>query len=470
MYLDDNGLTGEIPAELGNLSNLERLRLHDNLLTGEIPAELGNLPNLEVLTLGGNLFSGCLPSNLLSLEGTIDREDLNTVGWPYDCAVLLEVRDTLTGSATLNWSEDTPAADWEGVRLGRTPQRLTGLVLHGKGLDGTIPASLGRLWTLNDLNLSNNELTGEIPAELGDLYWLRVMNLRTNGLTGAIPDDLGRLRNLRVLNLHSNSLSGAIPDLSGLIDLEELYLPNNADYDADGDKVEDTGLTGEIPAWLNGMTKLRELWLWGNSLSGSVPDLSGMTGLDKLKLANNDLEGGVPEASKLPPNMTWLIIDRNPFGGAIPDMSALSKLRLLWLHSSELTGEIPAGDKFPASLDDLNLRDNALTGTIPDLSSLDNLTRLRLHNNSLEGVVPSTLGGLDSLKHLWLHNEDATKTDHGNNMFTSIEAGLGDLGDTLIEIALSGNPWDADACVPAELASVAKNDYTEAGIEVCASQ
>ena len=36
-------MTGEIPAELGNLSNLEWLRLDDNQLTGEIPAELGNL-------------------------------------------------------------------------------------------------------------------------------------------------------------------------------------------------------------------------------------------------------------------------------------------------------------------------------------------------------------------------------------------------------------------------------------------
>ena len=110
-----------------------------------------------------------------------------------------------------------------------------------------------------------------------------------------------------------------------------------------------------------------------------------------------------------------------------------------------------------------------LTGTIPDLSNLDNLTRLRLHNNSLSGEVPATLGGLDSLKQLWLHNEDATKTSNGNNRFTSIAAGVGDLSDTLIEIALDGNPWDANACVPAALASVAKNDYTEAGIEVCSA-
>ena len=108
-----------------------------------------------------------------------------------------------------------------------------------------------------------------------------------------------------------------------------------------------------------------------------------------------------------------------------------------------------------------------LTGGIPDLSDLDNLTRLRLHNNSLSGEVPATLGDLDSLKQLWLHNEDATKTDNGNNSFTSIAAGVGGLADTLIEIALNGNPWNANACVPVALANVAKNDYTAAGIDVC---
>ena len=33
----NNQLTGEIPSELSNLSNLEHLYLHDNHLTGKIP-------------------------------------------------------------------------------------------------------------------------------------------------------------------------------------------------------------------------------------------------------------------------------------------------------------------------------------------------------------------------------------------------------------------------------------------------
>ena len=175
--------------------------------------------------------------------------------------------------------------------------------------------------------------------------------LRDEGLDGSVSAALGRLDMLTVLNLHSNSLSGEIPDLSGATMLEELYLAGNADYVTNDDgkkvKVDGTGLTGEIPMWLNGMTNMTQLWLWGNSLSGSVPDLSGMTSLDRLKLADNDLDGGLPTADMLPQNVTWLIIDRNPFGGEIPDLSGLTSLKLLWLHSNALTGAIPDGTMLP---------------------------------------------------------------------------------------------------------------------------
>ena len=301
----------------------------------------------------------------------------------------------------LNWDTDTAMADWEGVTM--SDGRVSEVWLKDEGLDGSVSAALGRL-------------------------------------------DM-----LTLLNLHTNSLSGEIPDLSGASMLEELYLPNN-------------DLTGGIPAWLNGSTNLTNLWLWGNQLTGGIPDLSGLTNLDMLKLANNDLSGEI-NAAYLPQNVSWLIIDRNGFSGDIPDLSGLTSLELLWLHTNELTGSVPNGTMLPASLDDLNLRDNMLMGAIPDLSALDNLTRLRLHNNSLSGAVPGSLGGLDSLKQLWLHNEEDSEL--GNNMFTSIDDGVGGLSDTLIEIQLGGNPWADDACVPESLADVDTNDYEAAGIAVC---
>ena len=64
LFLFDNDLIEEIPAELGSLSNLSELRLQDNDLSGEIPAELGSLANLEWMGLSDNELSGCVPSSL----------------------------------------------------------------------------------------------------------------------------------------------------------------------------------------------------------------------------------------------------------------------------------------------------------------------------------------------------------------------------------------------------------------------
>ena len=66
------GLTGEIPTELGNLSNLETLDLGGNQLTGEIPTELGSLSNLQGLYLYYNELTGDIPAELGSLSNLHD--------------------------------------------------------------------------------------------------------------------------------------------------------------------------------------------------------------------------------------------------------------------------------------------------------------------------------------------------------------------------------------------------------------
>ena len=93
----------------------------------------------------------------------------NNPGLVSDCDTLLAARDTLAGTATLNWSASTPIDLWEGVKVGGSPLRITGLALGGKGLTGSIPAELGGLHNLDSLLLAPNQLTGCISKGLRDV-------------------------------------------------------------------------------------------------------------------------------------------------------------------------------------------------------------------------------------------------------------------------------------------------------------
>ncbi|MCY4600682.1 MAG: hypothetical protein OXF27_12290 [Acidobacteria bacterium] len=65
LSLADNDLTpGRIPAELGDLTNLESLWLYQTNRTGRIPSELGKLTNLRTLSLYGNGLTGAIPAAL----------------------------------------------------------------------------------------------------------------------------------------------------------------------------------------------------------------------------------------------------------------------------------------------------------------------------------------------------------------------------------------------------------------------
>ena len=74
LNLSYSELTGEIPSEIGNLTNLTYLGLYSNQLTGEIPPEIGNLTNLTYLGLYSNQLTGEIPQEVCDL---IESNNLN---------------------------------------------------------------------------------------------------------------------------------------------------------------------------------------------------------------------------------------------------------------------------------------------------------------------------------------------------------------------------------------------------------
>ena len=129
-------------------------------------------------------------------NGTAVTEPVSNRGLVYDCEVLLRIKDTLAGTATLDWAIHSAITGWEGITVedvtveGTTTSRVTKVDLSSKSLDGTIPADLGDLLQLTVLNLSSNSLTGDIPSKLGWLFNLEEIKLSGNSLTGCIPVEL----------------------------------------------------------------------------------------------------------------------------------------------------------------------------------------------------------------------------------------------------------------------------------------
>ena len=197
-----------------------------------------------------------------------------------------------------NWLTDAPLGDWAGVSANRITgngrvvgECVTQLWLNGNRLKGELPAELGSLLSLAELDLSNNQLSGELPAELGSLLNLRLLDLADNQLSGELPAELGGLPNLRRLDLANNELSGEIPaELGGLLNLQRLYLGRNQ-------------LSGEIPATIGNLPDMIWLSLPDNQLSGETPAELG--NIPTLVLDGNRLTGRVLRPGGANPQYAW---------------------------------------------------------------------------------------------------------------------------------------------------------------------
>ena len=404
LELGGNGLKGLLPAELRNLSRLDRLDLSHNNLSGRIPAELGRLTHLEVLGLWGNDLSGTIPVELGKLTNLVTLE--------------------------------LPANDLSGripSALGNLT-RLKDLRLWGNSLSKPIPAELGDLTNLQSLELAGNNLSGWIPAELGDLTLLERLDLSSNNLSGRIPSALARLTHLVTLELGGNRLIGEIPmRLSRLPRLEHLSLSRNS-------------LRGPIPAALGNLPRLETLVLFANKLTGPIPsELGRLPRLETLSLSFNQLSGELPSSLT---NLRQLSFFRflDNAGLCAPSTPAFEQWRegisdflgltcgsrppplsdrdalvavfwatdgLSWSNVTNWLSDKPLDEWYGVFTDaegrviELKLDDNNLTGRIP--ASLANLSRLRvlnLNENNLIGKLPADLGHLTNLQRLYLSSNN----------------------------------------------------------------
>ena len=105
-----------------------------------------------------------------------------------------------------------------------------------------------------------------------------MLYLADNELSGEIPAELGQLTKLRYLNLSGNELTGTIPtQLGQLTKLTDLYLYRNK-------------LSGEIPAQLGDLASLQYLYLDDNELTGEIPpELASLAQLQVFDIRNTGL-------------------------------------------------------------------------------------------------------------------------------------------------------------------------------------
>lgn len=232
---------------------------------------------------------------------------------PAQYNALVDLYNSTTGASWLTktgWLNPAASA-WFGVTVsgvvtdggGNVTQtgNVIGVSLVSNNMNGTIPAAIGQLTGLKNLQMASNpQLSGSIPDTIGNLTALQFLALWGNGLTGALPSSVGNLTQLIDLDVSTNALSSQIPATIGnLGQLEYLALYLNQ-------------FTGSIPSEFGNLASLTTCYVDGNALTGPVPSsLGNLTALEDFTCYDNFIDGVLPASLVGLPALAFCYVEDN---------------------------------------------------------------------------------------------------------------------------------------------------------------
>ncbi|CAN6847339.1 unnamed protein product [Brassica oleracea] len=214
-----------------------------------------------------------------------------------------------------------------------------------------------------------------------------------NKFTGEIPASLYNLTKIKVIRAAFNHLEGTITSGLGNLPFLEMY---NIGFNLV--KGRDQDLDSFIKS-LSNSSQLDFLGFNGNLLEGVIPVSIGNLSkhLSTLLMGGNRFSGKIPESIGYLTGLRLLNISDNSLTGEIPqDIGKLKDLQELELARNQLTGRIPDSIGDLGALNKINLAQNKLE----DISSLESLVSLDLSSNNFSGHIPSSIKDCQSLENL----------------------------------------------------------------------
>ena len=107
-----------------------------------------------------------------------------------------------------------PCLNWPLIEC--SGNNITSVFFNNSGLTGSIPTSIGKIYSLSEIMIKNNQIQGTLPSQLGNLQYLNSLIIVNTSISGSIPRALSYIPSLEILNLESNRFNG---------DLDPMFCP-----------------------------------------------------------------------------------------------------------------------------------------------------------------------------------------------------------------------------------------------------